>query len=685
MAKTKPRSKRNARMKRQARLRAARESRREAQAIRAGERRLDELFGDGTRPKHAAELIHQEFDGGALPAGTSHMFAIASSAERAHEVSGELTGLAPDSLSALTLAADIACQLDSDDRRASTIIDRALEVTEAEGERIVLAGHLVRLGRVPDALEIVERRLLEEPEDSSAQVIRAAALGIADERLAAEAADEMLPAECPCCSGRMWADCCRLAEAAAISRFADHGGLDRVRAAVNRFVDSDRELRSAVAEHLSECAQLTDTRLDGIAAEHALLVGLEDENGDDPRFDTSSPLARFAFHPATPSADAASARRWLEHCTYGLWQLHRPVGQPGVWLTELVSGVSRYAALPSGLLEAASTWSVLLGPLIAIDGTWRAGAGMMLLRPREADAAVDLVQELVYMVASTTSGKPRTRPPGRQDTIKPHGVLAGITEPASPEVAQFMSHVIGSGVPQLAELIEELRTSAPRLVNTDKHPLCLIKATISVEHAPAAIEQLGEHPDFDTDDDVIRWWGRELDPLERETSMAELRAKLGERGEDVGPVDPDEPQRWIRGTLSVSNDGQLDVDVNSRERLELLLDRLRGAGQAPQIIKQLVIDPAQDMAPLRFDSMVPLDVSAEAKEAWLRRWPDQQLPALGGLTPRRATRTDHGTELLEALLRELEHDADRLARVGHPAVDIGRLREELDMPVSTFA
>lgn len=75
----------------------------------------------------------------------------------------------------------------------------------------------------------------------------------------------------------------------------------------------------------------------------------------------------------------------------------------------------------------------------------------------------------------------------------------------------------------------------------------------------------------------------------------------------------------------------------------------------------------------------------EANEAWLRHWPDQELPALGGMTPRQVARSERRKPWLETMLRELEHDADRLARHGRPAPDVARLRSELAMPVTAFS
>jgi hypothetical protein len=76
---------------------------------------------------------------------------------------------------------------------------------------------------------------------------------------------------------------------------------------------------------------------------------------------------------------------------------------------------------------------------------------------------------------------------------------------------------------------------------------------------------------------------------------------------------------------------------------------------------------------------MPFGGSQEAIDAWLARWPAEHVPALGGLTPRAAAKRTKERVRLEALLRELEHDATLLAQASEPAPDIGLLRAELGM------
>jgi hypothetical protein len=76
---------------------------------------------------------------------------------------------------------------------------------------------------------------------------------------------------------------------------------------------------------------------------------------------------------------------------------------------------------------------------------------------------------------------------------------------------------------------------------------------------------------------------------------------------------------------------------------------------------------------------LPFGASQDAVDAWQSLWPDERVPALGGATPRTASRRAQSRPRLEAVLREFEHDAYPLARAGRPAPDLERLRGALGM------
>jgi len=66
------------------------------------------------------------------------------------------------------------------------------------------------------------------------------------------------------------------------------------------------------------------------------------------------------------------------------------------------------------------------------------------------------------------------------------------------------------------------------------------------------------------------------------------------------------------------------------------------------------------------------------REQHMRDWLDEAVPALGGLTPRKAATTTHGRRQLAVLLKEFEQSEDRLP--ADQRIDLGWLRETLGNP-----
>ena len=79
--------------------------------------------------------------------------------------------------------------------------------------------------------------------------------------------------------------------------------------------------------------------------------------------------------------------------------------------------------------------------------------------------------------------------------------------------------------------------------------------------------------------------------------LAEVRAHYGEVPEQDGP------QRWLRGRIH-QRDGGFEVEVNSRERFERLLEMFRELDAQPRISRKLVFDPDEDLPALRRLSLI---------------------------------------------------------------------------------
>lgn len=256
-------------------------------------------------------------------------------------------------------------------------------------------------------------------------------------------------------------------------------------------------------------------------------------------------------------------------------------------------------------------------------------------------------------------------------------MLVAGQEPESAEVGDLAGKIAGSALPALVADVLEGRSAGPRICNTDGDALCVIRAHLGVDEPAATARGLAAHADVEDDDGVLVWWGRALDALERETMLAQVRSQYGDIPEEDGP------QRWLRGRIH-PRDGGFEVEVNSSERFERLVDLFRELGEEPRISRKSVFDPGRDLPQLRRGPQFPFAGSREANAAWCEGWPDQPLPALGGRTPRRAAGREADMPRLEALLRELEHDADLMARRGLEVPDIGGLRRELQMPVEAW-
>lgn len=65
---------------------------------------------------------------------------------------------------------------------------------------------------------------------------------------------------------------------------------------------------------------------------------------------------------------------------------------------------------------------------------------------------------------------------------------------------------------------------------------------------------------------------------------------------------------------------------------------------------------------------------------YYRRWVDETVPALGGLSPRQACLTREGRVQVVELLKFLENLEDKKKRAGQPYIDVNLIRRELGLP-----
>jgi hypothetical protein len=645
------------------------------------------------------EIIVEDFDGLATPVGLTEALSERVSVEHTRAVLAAVLDRAPGTVTALALAAEASRMLDGDLVRARELLDHALEISTADSDA-TLAEHLLEAGEPAITAELLDEALAEDPEDETHHALYAQAL-------------EAIHARTP--PGRRL----RSEERAALERFADRSLLYRLRDELREFTDATPQLRSHMAETMREWLSeaemlpgpldpiradeldLSQEALAAMAVEHSWLTAPEaDDAGEegDPREtpalpfpDSGTPLAALAGLPQTPPDVAQAAGDWYATCTYGLWQVRDPEPRPGVWLTDLVSGTRRYVAIDADQLEGLAPWAVILGPVVAVDGIWRTGSTFASLRPGEGDSAAAAVRVVVADLLRALEGK-RPRGPRRPVEGVPHGVLVDTAEPADPLFTSAAGKITGYMLPSLFGELTRARGAAPRMTNMDGDPVTLITASVRLADDP--VVALREHPDFIEEDGELVWWGRALTEAERAGAQAELSSHLESTGGPFELLDPeDEPSRWVRGRLRAAGgdvptagagrnlEVETEVEVNSQERLEALLEVLSDHELAPELRGRRAIDPAQDLAASvgGFSAPVPFGTSPDAVARWAERWPEETSPPLGGVTPRAAARRRDRRPGLEAVLREFEHDAHLLALRGLPVPDLAALRAELEM------
>jgi hypothetical protein len=253
-------------------------------------------------------------------------------------------------------------------------------------------------------------------------------------------------------------------------------------------------------------------------------------------------------------------------------------------------------------------------------------------------------------------------PPSLRDTL----------HDPSPLPPYIVEDIVKQAFPTIVREARELNSRPISLQNMDGETVELIKAQITLDDPTRFRRTVSNHPDFEVHDDEIVWHGRELTRFERDQQLATLR----DQGLEV--LEADEPGRWVKAHL-IWDDHHLQADVNSRERLASLLDLLEDIAGGATIKEEFTVDPSQDF-PLPVSSSVPLrTVSPSEDEAWRRAWLDESVPGLSGMTPRAASRSKRGRNLLEAMLRHFEYEADRTLAAGANPRDIGALREALGL------
>jgi hypothetical protein len=566
-------------------------------------------------------------------------------------------------------AAHVTGDEDAERGYASELLSRA-DAVEAPELRLEVIRAASNRGHPGEACELIEPYLRGHPDDELAAGIYAEAL--------AQAHAETEPGE---------------RERAALTKYGDRSGNEALRKAIDAFlgrtewgatvrkwVDAERSRLEAKYWQAAERDEF-----DALAAEIVVTYPVGGVSGspeaggaasDDSPVNT--PLRAFAADPATPGELAARASQWDRHVRYGIWQVQEPQAAPGVWCTELVSGMRRYTQFPAAP-DGAAPWSVWLGALVPADGIWRSTGNGVWLSPLEGDAVAEYAEQAVWRVLQELSGVPRDRLPEpseiRFGQAEPYSVRWETGEEPEPEFGEDTSPVIARLTTVLASRVWWKRSVPVALTNTDGDPMMLIDATVTVSGDVTG--RLSARSDFGEEeggqDGQFVWWGDQVTGLSDEPMVMHFHqdgsAHLLDPAEDA--------ERLVLGRVTPGRN-RVRVQVNSQCRLTRLLQILADIGAEPEVAGQTRSEPSLDFA------WGPVPDGASPTREWEEAWLDQSVAVLDFRSPRHSAASAAAGSTaealrLESLLRQLEYQAGLAAARGERPIDTEWLRTELGL------
>ena len=472
-------------------------------------------------------------------------------------------------------------------------------------------------------------------------------------------------------------------ETAALARYGDRSGADALDRAVGEFAERT-EWGAAIRKWAEEerTSQLRDRwrraerdATDALLAEVAVSFPFTGEAGNENEGTPDTVLRAFTADPGTSADLAAQAAERDQHMRYGVWRLADPSPSPGVWCTDLVSGMQQYAQFPAEVIDGAPPWSVWLGALAPADGIWRATRAGIWLSPVEGDAVAEYAEDAVWHLLDDMTGEPGDYPALEQvrfGQAEPFCVRWETGEEPEPEFGDFSSPIIARLAPRLASWVWLKRGERVLLRNTDQEPMVLIKATVVVKGD--VTERLFERPDFgeeeDGEDGQIVWWGEPVDDHSGDPVVLHFH---DDGSAHVTGPDDEEEERVVLGRLT-SEPGRVRVRVNSQARMKRLLRILREIGAAPKVTDESRSQPSMDFA------WGPVPGDGVSARQWAEDWLGETVAVLDFHTPRHAAEGGPAERLrLEGLLRQLEYQSALPPERGGRPVDTDWLRAELGL------
>ncbi|HEX8009098.1 MAG TPA: hypothetical protein VF482_22035 [Trebonia sp.] len=413
---------------------------------------LEDAFGPGPVTPHLITLLREE--------GWSLERLAAVATRVLDQVSPASCGSPAPSLTALTFAAAVA-RANGGATEADRLLDQAFAAAEYADDpslKVELIGVLPGHGRLADALDLLTGHLRLEPNDDQAVELYgfaiAEAFGHRGERTARERE--------------------------ALARFTDRSAIyelrDEVAASLSR-----TGYQAAVDDHMAEWLRVTRHAgwdpdsldlLAGLAAEVGLVAARVQ---DTPAADQAenNALMAFATDRSVPLELAARARTWRTQVRYGLWRIDDPRPAPGVWCTDILTGIIRYVEFPAAILAEFVPWAVWYGGIVPLGGVWRSTGLGARLSPVEADAAADLIfigTAVAVLEANEKAAGPagaHLREPMKLGDAGPRGVLVDLDEPFPDDAARTVSKMAGAAIPRVLAEVRQYRALPPAPRNTE--------------------------------------------------------------------------------------------------------------------------------------------------------------------------------------------------------------------------
>jgi hypothetical protein len=235
---------------------------------------------------------------------------------------------------------------------------------------------------------------------------------------------------------------------------------------------------------------------------------------------------------------------------------------------------------------------------------------------------------------------------------------------------------------ELLRFVPPSRSIEPSLFTAEGDPVVAARATWSLVDPDDAFMVLDAPPE-------LLWVGESEDGTGECFQLTADRKELLARRP---PLPPNAlyfessyagfPDRIGTGTFVLAG-CDLRFDAISEQRLEHALELVsrRLAGNAELLEREIApldLDRTkrqQAIGPAEED-----DLAASYLEQYLRRWLDEPLERLDGVTPRAAAGIPKLRAVLELLLRAIENRAEHARRAGAAWPDVGWLWDELDLP-----